>query len=86
MKSRFLPSVVVAVAALTSMGASAQLLSQWLFDQMSASSPQTPEKVKVKVSQPEQEAKAQPKPDSAAAEKADSTGRVNAEIVQTKQP
>ena len=93
MKSVFLPSVVVAVAALTSMGTSAELLNQWLFDQMNASSTQTRVEVKADMSQAQQEAKAPPEPGSAGiakassadVEKADPASLVKPELVQSKQ-
>lgn len=85
MKSVLLTTVVVAVSALTSMNASAELLNQWLFDQMNVSSTQNRIKVKAEVSQPQQEAKAQAKSDSADLPKAGSTDAVKAGRVQVNQ-
>ena len=85
MKSVFLPSVVVAVTALTSMNASAELLNQWLFDQMNVSSTQSRIKVKAEVSPPQQEARAQPKSGSAGLPKAALTDGIKSGLVQVNQ-
>ncbi len=85
MKSVFLPAVVVAVTALTSMNASAELLNQWLFDQMNVSSTQSRTKVKAEVSPSQQEAKAQAKADSADLPKAAPTNGVKSGLVQVNQ-
>ena len=85
MKSIFLPFVVIAVTALTSMNASAELPNQWLFDQMNVSSTQNRIKVKAEVSPPQQEARVQPKSGSADLPKAASTDGIKSERVQVNQ-
>ena len=93
MKSVFLPSVVVAVAALASTATSAQLLNQWLLDQMNVSSTQTRVQVKADMSQAQQETKATPQTVSADAAtasgedaaKTDAADPVKPEQVQAKQ-
>ena len=84
MKSALLPSAVIAVAALTSTGASAELLNQWLFEQIKAPSVRTRADVRAEVSQPQQEAKPQATRFSTGAEKADSMRQVATEAGQTK--
>ena len=93
MKSVFLSSVVAAVATLASTGTSAQLLNQWLLEQMSTSSTQTRVQVKADMSQAQQEAKATPQAVSADtaktsgedAAKTDAADPVKPEQVQAKQ-
>jgi len=86
MKSLFLSSVAAAVAALSSMGTSAELLNQWLLDQMNASSTQTRTQVKAEISRPQQEAIVQPGPGSADVQKESSTDKVNADAVLGVRP
>ena len=51
MKSKIISASVLAVAALTSFGASAELPSAWMFDQMAAPSSRTRAEVKAEVVQ-----------------------------------
>jgi hypothetical protein len=49
MKSKFISAAVLAVAAFTSMGASAEIFNSWMFDQMAAPSTRTRAEVKAEV-------------------------------------
>ena len=52
MKSKFISAAVVAVAALTSLGASAESFNSFVFDQMAAPSPTTRAEVKAEMPAP----------------------------------
>lgn len=51
MKSKLIATALVAAAALTSFGASAQVFNPWLFDQMAAPATKTRAEVKAEVLQ-----------------------------------
>ncbi len=52
MKSKFISAAVVAVAALTSLGASAETFNSFVFDQMAAPSHKTRAEVKAEIASP----------------------------------
>ena len=49
MKSKLISAAVLSVAALTSLGASAQIYNSWMFDQMAAPASKTRAEVKAEV-------------------------------------
>jgi hypothetical protein len=56
MKSKFISAAVLSVAALTSMGASAEIYNSWMFDQMAAPATKTRAEVKAEVLQAQRSA------------------------------
>ena len=94
MKSKFISTAVLAVAALTSLGASAEIYNSWMFDQMASPAAKTRAEVKAEVlhAQPGTAsgsayngAIAQQKLAAPVAEKAGAAPQANAEQVKTSQ-
>ncbi|WP_431094592.1 DUF4148 domain-containing protein [Polaromonas aquatica] len=93
MKSNFIAAAVVAVAALTSVAASAQTFNTYLFDQMQAPATKTRAEVKSEVLQAQNAgstssfngATAQQNLGTPRAEKAGAAPQAAAEIVKTSQ-
>lgn len=94
MKSKFISAAVLSVAALTSMGASAEMYNSWLFDQMAVPAEKTRAEVKAEVLQEQRNtvsgssfngATAQRKISEPAAAKTGTTPQAAAELVKTSQ-
>ncbi len=94
MKSKFISAAVLSLAAMTSMGASAEIYNAWMFDQMSAPASKTRAEVKAEVLQVQAGAAsgssyngaiAQQKLSAPVAEKAGTAPQANAEQVKTSQ-
>ena len=94
MKSKLIATALVAAAALTSFGASAQVFNPWLFEQMSAPATKTRAEVKAEVLQASQGAvsssayngaTAQQNLSPAVAEKTGATPQADAGFIKTKQ-
>ena len=94
MKSKFISAAVLSVAALTSMGASADMYNSWLFDQMAAPAEKTRAEVKAEVLQEQRNAvsgssfngaTAQRKISEPAAAKTGTATQAAVELVKTSQ-
>ena len=94
MKSKFISAAVLSAAALTSMGASAEMYNSWLFDQMAAPSAKTRAEIKAEVVQQQGNrasgsafngATAQRKISEPVAEKTGTAPQASAEMVKTSQ-
>lgn len=94
MKSKFFSAAVLSVAALTSMGASAEIYNSWMFDQMAAPAAKTRAEVKAEVLQAQSGAVsgsayngaiAQQKLGTPVAEKAGTAPQASAQAVKTSQ-
>ena len=94
MKSKFISATVLSVAAMTSVGASAEIYNSWMFDQMAAPVAKTRAEVKADVLQAQPGAAsgsayngaiAQQKLGVPVAEKAGAAPQANAELVKTSQ-
>lgn len=95
MKSNFIGTAVLAVAALTSVAASAETFNSYLFDQMSAPATKTRAEVKAEVLQAQREgalagssyngAAAQQTVSAPRADKAGASAQAAADLVKTSQ-
>ena len=94
MKSKFISAAVLSVAALTSMGASAEMYNSWMFDQMATPAAKTHAEVKAEVLQEQHNmvsgsafngATAQRKISEPAAEKTGTAPQAAAGLVKTNQ-
>lgn len=94
MKSKFISAAVLSVAALTSMGASAEIYNSWMFDQMAAPAAKTRAEVKAEVLREQRNtvsgsafngATAQRKISELAVEKTGSAPQAAAGLVKTSQ-